>query len=364
VYDFQVASLKFEKNVVRYFPKFEIKWEVRYEGNTDWEYLASSTNKVYVTHRQPVLVQRLGHLEETKVFHTLIDIGCRNAEKSKVPTDIVPKIYGEFLDRIVKRVDGAGPIRYWGDPNIYVTPLIDPITGMFAIDPATGLPYPLPATCPWAVLKMIKSSFSDGTCGGWAAFFENCLAIQGIIKSKIIAPNYGYAINTLQYSRYETDYIECFGVIPDPVLCVPGISSGTIAANFYVKNWELLALEKFVVNDSENKLSSISPFEPLTSSGKIVRIREKGGLAGQGNDNPRSEFDNHAIVEFEDKLYDPSYGSMVSSSKLEWESSALAGMGLIFLRTELDPSTFMFRAEYFNWVEKLKDPTKLELNYD
>ena len=73
---------------------------------------------------------------------------------------------------------------------------------------------------------------------------------------------------------------------------------------FYVKNWDL-------------STALTAPFSPVRNT----------GVAGQGNADPRAEFDNHAIVEYNGKDYDPSYGSPVSNSRTSWEDASLDGYG-------------------------------------
>lgn len=55
------------------------------------------------------------------------------------------------------------------------------------------------------------------------------------------------------------------------------------------------------------------------------QIIDLKGVAGQGNDNPYSEFYNHFIVKYNNKYYDPSYGGGVYDTQEEWEDASLAG---------------------------------------
>ena len=54
--------------------------------------------------------------------------------------------------------------------------------------------------------------------------------------------------------------------------------------------------------------------DSLMSGGALIDDKELGGILAQGNSTPRSEFENHAIVKFNGKYYDPSYGSPISSN--------------------------------------------------
>jgi len=44
--------------------------------------------------------------------------------------------------------------------------------------------------------------------------------------------------------------------------------------------------------------------------GGSPEVTDQSGLAGQNNDNPSSDFNNHQLVFYRGKFYDPSYGVM------------------------------------------------------
>jgi len=79
---------------------------------------------------------------------------------------------------------------------------------------------------------------------------------------------------------------------------------------------------------------------------------KKSQITGQGNKDPRSEFENHVIVKYNNKYYDPSYGSStIANSKNEWENKALDGFGSILLYNDGTKSY------YINWIGYLNDST-------
>jgi hypothetical protein len=350
IYDFKSADTRFEKGVVRYLSKFEINWEYRYDQNSDWKSIGVSSNKIYVTYKKPVLATRIDHEEPTKVFHTLIDIGCRKADKLKDPEIIVDKAFEEFEDKIVNRVDGVGPMRYWGTwPDI----------GPDAV---------------WYTSNMLKASILNSRCGGWAPFFENVLCIQGITSSKIVAPTAGetwlHPVNGKKNVMSATDFAimkaEISAFVDPTKYSIYGIENDdlpTAVPNFLVKDWNLLASDKIIVAEFNNRSIFGYPILelPIGNMGQIVPIREANGVEGQGNDDPRSEFDNHAIVEYKDKIYDPSYGTKFPN-RLAWESSSIvAYTGLFGVRwSEMGVVKHLI----LHWVKKLDDPTKLDLRYD
>lgn len=85
-------------------------------------------------------------------FHTLVDLGCTAAnEKSASDQSVVfNAIWNKFKTLSINRIDGAGPIKYWGD-----------YAGL--VNDTPGMLYRL-----------------DGRCGTWAEFFKDTMKIQGI----------------------------------------------------------------------------------------------------------------------------------------------------------------------------------------
>jgi len=64
-----------------------------------------------------------------------------------------------------------------------------------------------------------------------------------------------------------------------------------------------------------------------------------------------SEFENHAIVKYNGKYYDPSYGadSQNTTNANDWENQALDGFGSILFYQEGSKQFFI------NWVGYLND---------
>lgn len=85
------------------------------------------------------------------------------------------------------------------------------------------------------------------------------------------------------------------------------------------------------------------------NNGKTLKTGEKKSASGQGNTNPYPEFENHAIVKYNNKYYDPSYGSAIANDANSWETPALDGFGsIVFYQKEAKKS-------YVNWVGHLND---------
>lgn len=131
-------------NTVKYYESFEIDWHLSPDG-VNYCYAGTSKNQAYVTLGNPV--------EGITMFHTVVHIGCVKANGMTVDSkhytfEIISKIFEEFEDRIVKRVDGT-QLTYWvgNDP---------------------------PATTAGLLHD------GDGRCGAWMRFFDDCLRAQGI----------------------------------------------------------------------------------------------------------------------------------------------------------------------------------------
>jgi hypothetical protein len=103
------------------------------------------------------------------LYHTVVDVACRNAIGQTTENGTVDKIWGIFSGKNVNRWDGSGPLLYWGpfasdsDNNQYCA--------------TTG--------------DLMK--YGDGKCGQWSAFFEATLGIHGITSEhKTIRPKSPY----------------------------------------------------------------------------------------------------------------------------------------------------------------------------
>jgi hypothetical protein len=90
---------------------------------------------------------------------------------------------------------------------------------------------------------------------------------------------------------------------------------------------------------------SISP--KYTANGNVLEFAPQVGAPAQGNSNPQSTFSDHAIVKYNNKIYDPSYGTQIFSSEEEWESASLHGAGIAFEIVYFPPSGGMI---YLMWL--------------
>ncbi len=243
--------------------------------------------------------------------------------------NIVEKIYSEFNDHVVNRVDGAGPIQYWG-PNIS-TP-----------------------GC-WQTSQMLINL--NGTCGGWAAFFEDVLRLQGIGSSEMSSVTYNdYLLPQNDIDSLENQQMNFFGSQNQYVM--PRIyqdSAGNYIGHysqFLVKNWNLYDSTNFVFNEYENASYGISQIKIVLNNGNVIPIGDQIGSIGQGNSDPRSEFENHAIVKYAGEYYDPSYGSFKQPNANSWETQALDGFGSVMVYYHNN------QLYYVNWIGHLNNSSQ------
>ncbi len=153
-YQTEFVEKTFPDQQVQYWEDFQLDWQISTSANGPWLDAGSSKNYMYVTHKRPIVgVQPAGHAEIISLQHTFLHIGCKNAQGLTTESTIVNAIYTEFTDRDVRRFDEAGPLQYWGTNNLFSP------------------------QC-WQPSQMLV--LLNGTCGGWAAFFDVILHIQGI----------------------------------------------------------------------------------------------------------------------------------------------------------------------------------------
>jgi hypothetical protein len=231
---------------------------------------------------------------------TLFNLGCRNAKgKGTAAQAVVDTIYHDFKGRNIQKVkQSSGTL-----DGVKMTYWGNPLT----VGSTTS--------------SLLSSG--DGACGAWASLFIDVLRSQGIDAQMI-----GYYPAPQISNAFDADFAARF-----PNSNLP--SAGTLYPVFFVKKWTLGG-------------DSFSPSDDL-------------GIEAQGNDNPRAYFRDHAVVEYGDKIYDPSYGAAVVANQQEWEDEALDAFGIF--------TTSPFPNGSVIWVEKADPKGSIEteprlLNYD
>jgi hypothetical protein len=199
----------------------------------------------------------------------------------------------------------------------------------------------------------------DGRCGGWAAFFDVIIRLQGIAVCEISAVDYNSGVlppNSIM--KQESDIKFYFGAEAVNVQTLDGnlkIGGKPERSHFYVKNWNLSISvpDLFFVHHFYNDLAGFSTLPITLLNGALIDDKELGGILAQGNSNPRSEFENHAIVKFNGKYYDPSYGSPISSNGNLWEDQSIDAIGGMVYFEQTNTINGVVDRFLINWLDQL-----------
>jgi len=275
-----VADHPLTASKVDFFQPMTIKWYYGYTNKPDFLYAGRSTNQVYVSWKAPTAAN---------LYHTVVDVACRNAVAKTTEAEIVSGICSDFSGPIpgVKRADGIQMVYYQNSAQPYQTPLNFP--GLLA----TG----------------------TGRCGTFADLLSQSLAVHDIVSTVVgVVPD-----ATINYvPQAVADYTTLHGHNPatDAYYIVRNI--------FFVKSWNLDSL-------TTNRWGAV----------------DLSGVPGQGNANPVAIFGDHALVLHAGNYYDPSYGTGPFNSLLEWEDSSIDGYGVQFIK---DPDAYS--ADFIFWIGK------------
>jgi hypothetical protein len=282
----------FTPNKVDFYEPFEITWYISRSETGPWIEVGKSQNPLYITYGQvPV-----GNFS---FFHSLIYYGCKNAKGLTSPNDIVDNMYIQTFSSLVlpRRDNPTKPaMSYWAWPE---TP---------------GQPQPV-VEC-FSAQNLLK--WENGRCSAWSEFFRLMIELQGI--NGAVSAEVKYSLNQAIVNKFSIDVqdffeFEAINVIPE------------LVGQILVNDWNIVSTY-FYTHDYE--WTPIGTPSPVTiANGNILNNAALTGVPAQGNENPESTFNNHDIIKYNGKYYDPSYGTSIKNSKDEWENGALSGFGLI-----------------------------------
>lgn len=274
---------------IDYLNPMTLSWQVEVNNKGHWCVAGETAHRTYVT---------LGIPATTMRQETLFDIGCQNADGQTVEKPAVAAIWSDFL------------------------PDTDGIPRLFRVLPpgATGPPSPMTyyadSANPYGTCNTIEELLTtgDGRCGAFQELMYFVLQVQGIASTRkeVHAPT-GV---TGGVAAAKADHIAVYGTDPDIIY------TGSIRDVFFVRRWTLSTATRWSVTDLS-------------------------GVPGQGNDDPIGIFEDHALVEYDGEIYDPSYGTGPFASILEWEDASIDGFGVQFITPSLLSSEFKF------WTRKL-----------
>ena len=126
---------------------FKIDWEINI-ANGPWSVFGSTKHTVCVLLGDPITTLRQ---------ETLAILGCKNAVGETSEASAREKIYNDFTDRVVKRVDGK-QMTYWMNDQMGCTDTSD----------------------------LLSRTDGNGNCQSWAGLFRDVLRFQGIPADRIM----------------------------------------------------------------------------------------------------------------------------------------------------------------------------------
>ncbi len=304
---------------VDFYDPMTFTWSVSFDGGATYQSAGSTRNTVYVTLKDPI--KDPISVSASPVFHTVIHLGSKNAKGETTDDGVVSKVWGDFSDRVVKRVklqDGKVvddlQMTYWKAPK-------------------------RKDTCQRMEL-MLKSTNGDGACGAWSELLAKTIRNQGIGGADV----------------YEIK---------------PDIAVNPEAIGFLVKNWKFDRHITTGPNGTSNTAAVGDDFQAITVGGAgipgepavtpgpngildtapagddaledgikaglpypyLLYIRDKkgdaanvAGIPGQGNAEPPEAFENHYVVKYSGKVYDPSYGAGPFADEISHENAAIDGI--------------------------------------
>ena len=294
------------EDYVGLFDKLDLKWEVTCDGGTTWMETGESENIVYCTWDEPILT-------ESRLFHTVIHIGCANANgiSGTDEVKVFNKIWDEFSDRVVSRVD--------------------PKTCKMDRDPKGMIYWKVGSRVCRSVTAFLKIGHTS--CGTWATFFRSCAYAQGITnhtREVVQAPN------VVNRGKLIIDYKAQFSITGN-VYWEYGSSNNFPAGGLSTGDKVLTLISDNSTLGGLTQTDGVFFVKSVDFGGKEI-LAKPAGFAGfpgssseaQGNKNAKAWFGNHAIVKFNNKFYDPSYGGIFYDTFVKWEEASLQAYGALF----------------------------------
>jgi len=324
----------FTDGEVDYFENFDLSWYLSTDPEApdeDWILVGETNHELYVLYDTPLMIIADPLTGITQPFHTLIHLGCTNADGLNTPSAIVDAVYAEFDDQDVRSYGGTMPMTYWGPIN---TPQTD------------GL-------C-WSTFGLLN--FQDGRCDAWASFFDDILKMQGIEGVEKAVVDWGFTLSDDDVTRIMGDKDDFFGIELSQAMIEeythPFTGQEGYRAQFLVKEWSLNAEDKFAIS-----FFDVFGDGFVLDNGNEIPAKDEIGLAGQGMDDPRPEFLSHAIVKYNGAYYDPSYGSQKMTSANMWENESLDAFAGIVVYTETFGGGFEVDRTLV-WISALNNSTQ------
>ncbi|MBL7807281.1 MAG: hypothetical protein JNN28_05690 [Saprospiraceae bacterium] len=296
-------SAPFPANKVDFYEPFDIVWYISNSPSGPWIAAGKSSNPLYITYAATPF--------SPQILHSVIYYGCKNAKGLTNANSIVDNIYnGTFAGRTVPRKDNPtkSAMSYWApdeDPVQYYN-------GEY-----------------FYTHHLLK--WENGRCGSWAYFFYDMILFQGILGAEVSEVLY-LPDPTNHVDQFKFDRNKFFGAAASDVetriagMPVP-VDINSLPRIFFVKDFDLNSNKFYKWNREWMTIPGIGTNPVTLPNGNVLNFAPKPGDSAQGNNDPMSTFQNHGIVKYNGKYYDPSYGTSITGSKNEWETNALIGFG-------------------------------------
>lgn len=250
----------------RYFDPFTINWKNGVLGNTAKIDVGSTDNKLYVTMAAP-------GTDPGSKNHTVFELACKSNDGQDGLDALRDNIWAQFV---------SGPTSSPG-------PVLRPTPNGFNLSVVqTPLVYWLnPQAQLHEASELLEGG--DGSCAAWTKLLRAAFSLQGIPAQIVtVRPKPGHA---------EVDN-----------------------RRLYIKNWT-------VTNPNQWTYYWNNWYDGATAANDNG-VTETTGMRGQNNDDPRSVFSNHVILQSGGKIYDPSYGGTPipgwpDAAQIAWEDRSL-----------------------------------------
>ena len=291
------ASTAFPTNTVLYFEDFEIEWQIAppdpffpsIPQDDKWTTIFTSSNKLYVTHKDPNPLNSICHQYTDRYHHSLIHIGCSRGHAINTPFQFITNLWNYFSLRTVQDAQG-NDLYYYKE-------------------------YFCNNTCTPQLL-----STKDGQCGAWATFIIDILKAQGMMPEP-------YSRN---YTQVEASGDDIAFLVKDWDFTDNGNIPDTDKAKGY----------KYVlIPEQDFSGTGIPKLDPFFQNGRYNflygddAVDNTMTIPGQNKSNPASIFYNHQFSFIASKHYDPSYGIIHNESEfIENTLSARAYFGMDTLK--------------------------------
>jgi len=276
-------------NEVDFFDPMTIKWFFSVDGGTTWSSAGTSENQTYVTLDDPQGVR----------YHTLLHLGCKNAEGMTAEEDVFSAIWDEFTDLQVRRVDD------------------------------TTLTYYADKFCQNTTLSQLLTNY-DGQCLAWCELLKAINDMHGISELTEISvfPAAYTTYNNSTSSAFEVSYENNGMLIKKWSISGPSPHADLDLNSNWIEDCDEDQFSTNIFYGTQRK-HFFPPHQDLFDSDNLEGVETiitvSPSLYGQGNVVPGLQmFDTHYLIKRNGKYYDPSYG-VSFNSLLEWEDASVDG---------------------------------------